>query len=277
MKVANIEFGKINYKEQGTGPVIVFLHGALSNGNTWRKVVKTISKDYRCIVPDLPLGGHSQSLDSQTDLTPTGIAFLLKQFLDELGLHDIILVGNDTGGAYAQVFTMLYPEIVSRLVLCNTDAFEVFPPKQFALLKTGVHIPGFTYLMAQLFKIKPLLKTSLVLGLLSHTLSKEELSSLYVQSFIQHKGVRDDFTKVVKGWSSHHTIQAAEKLTSFHKPVLVIWGADDKKLFPIELGKRVYAIFPDAQFVLVENALTYVQEDQPEEFVVKLVHFIEST
>jgi pimeloyl-ACP methyl ester carboxylesterase len=131
--------------------------------------------------------------------------------------------------------------------------------------------------MAQLFKIKPLLKTSLVLGLLSHTLSKEELSSLYVHSFIQHKGVRADFTKVVKGWSSHYTIQAAEKLTSFHKPVLVIWGADDKKLFPIELGKRVYAIFPDARFELVEDALTYVQEDQPEEFARKLVHFIEST
>jgi pimeloyl-ACP methyl ester carboxylesterase len=277
MKVANIEFGKINYKDQGTGPVIVFLHGALSNGNTWRKVVKTMSKDYRCIVPDLPLGGHLQSLDSQTDLTPTGIAILLKQFLNELGLHDIILVGNDTGGAYAQVFTMLYPEIVSRLVLCNTDAFEVFPPKQFSLLKTGVHIPGFTYLLAQLFKIKPLLKTSLVLGLLSHTLSKEEIHSLYVHSFIHNKGVRADFKKVVKGWSSHYTIQAAKKLSSFNKPVLVIWGADDIKLFPIELGRRVYAIFPNSLFELVENALTYVQEDQPEEFVVKLVHFIEST
>jgi pimeloyl-ACP methyl ester carboxylesterase len=277
MKVANIESGKISYKDQGSGPVIVFLHGALSNGNSWRKVIKTISKDFRCIVPDLPLGGHSQPLDPQTDLTPTGMSNLLNQFLDELGLNDIILVGNDTGGAYAQVFTMLYPDRVLRLVLCNTDAFEVFPPKQFSHLKTGVHIPGFTLLMAQLFKIKALLKTPLVLGLLSHTLSKEELYSLYVHSFIHNKGVRADFTKVVKGWSSHYTIQAAKELSSFHKPVLVIWGSDDKKLFPIELGKRVYAIFPDARFESVENSLTYVQEDQPEVFARKLVHFIEST
>jgi pimeloyl-ACP methyl ester carboxylesterase len=276
MKVANIELGKIIYKDVGAGPVIVFLHGTLSNGNTWRKVVNTISMDYRCVIPDLPLGGHSQPLDSRTDLTPIGIALLLKQFLDELSLNDIILVGNDTGGAYAQVFTMLYPEKVSRLVLCNTDAFEVFPPKQFSLLKTGVIIPGFTFLMAQLFKVKPLLKTSMVLGLLSHTLSKEELSTLYIQPFIHDKGVRADFTKVVKGWSSTYTIQAAEKLTSFTKPVLVIWGANDK-LFPVELGKRVSAIFKDARFELVENALTYVQEDQPEEFARKLVYFIQST
>jgi pimeloyl-ACP methyl ester carboxylesterase len=275
MKEVNVESGIIKYKEQGTGPVIVFLHGALSNGNTWRKVNRIISEDFRCIVPDLPLGGHSYPLNPQTDLTPPGIANLINQFLEELGLNDIILVGNDTGGAYAQVFTMLYPEKVSRLVLCNTDAFEVFPPKQFALLKTGVYIPGFTFLMAQLFKIKPLLKTSLVLGLLSHTLSKDDMYSLYIHNFIHHKGVRADFTKVVKGWSSHYTNLAAEKLSLFSKPVLVIWGADDKKLFPIDLGKRVYAIFPDARFELVENALTYVQEDQPKEFAEKLINFIE--
>lgn len=277
MKEAYVSAGIIRYTDQGTGQAVVFLHGALSNGNTWRKVVPTISKDFRCIVPDLPLGGHSIPLNPTTDLTPTGIATLINQFLNVLGLNDIILVGNDTGGAYAQMFTMSYPEKVSKLVLCNTDAFEVFPPKQFSLLKTGANIPGFTFLMAQLFRFKPLLKTSLVLGLLSHTLSKEDLHELYIRNFIHYKGVRADFTKVVKGWSIHYTNQAAEKLSFFNKPVLVIWGADDTKLFPIELGKRVCGIFPDARFEIVENALTYVQEDQPEEFAHKLVHFIENT
>ncbi|MEC0091162.1 alpha/beta fold hydrolase [Paenibacillus macquariensis] len=88
---------------------------------------------------------------------------------------------------------------------------------------------------------------------------------------------RADFTKVVKGWSPHFTNQAVEKLSFFNNPVLVIWGADDKKLFSIELGKRVRAIFPDAQFEVVENVLTYVQEDQPEEFAHKLIHFIINT
>ncbi|MDQ0114794.1 alpha/beta fold hydrolase [Paenibacillus harenae] len=277
MKEAYVEAGIIRYKDQGTGQAILFLHGALSNGNTWRKVIPAISKSFRCIVPDLPLGGHSIPLDPETDLTPTGLANLLKQFLDVLGLDDIILVGNDTGGAYAQVFTMSYPEKVSKLVLCNTDAFEIFPPKQFSLLKIGVNIPGFTFLMAQLFRIKPLLKTSMVLGLLSHTLSKEVLHTLYIHNFIHYKGVRADFSKVVRGWSPDVTRQAAEKLSFFNKPVLVIWGADDKKLFPVELGERIFSIFPDARFELVKNALTYVQEDQPEVFAHKLVHFIENT
>ncbi|MBH5317521.1 alpha/beta hydrolase [Paenibacillus sp. GSMTC-2017] len=277
MKEAITGNGVVNYLDQGRGQTIVFLHGALSNGNTWRKVVPLLSKHFRCIVPDLPLGGHSTPLSPTTDLTPPGIATLINQFLEALDLNNIILVGNDTGGAYSQMFTMTYPQKVSKLVLCNTDALEIFPPKPFALLQTAVYIPGFTTLMAQFFRYKPLLKTSLVLGLLSHTLSKEDLYELYIRNFIHNKGVRNDFSKVVKGWSPYVTLQAAEKLASFTKPVLIIWGADDKKLFPIELGRRICAIFPNARLELVENSLTYVQEDQPEQFAQRLVHFIEDT
>lgn len=274
MKEVKVDAGIIKYSDQGSGQAIVFLHGTLSNGGTWRKVVPLLSKRFRCIVPDLPLGGHSVPLDPAADLSPKGIAVLLKQFLDSLGLDKIILAGNDTGGAYAQVFAMMYPASIAQLVLCNTDAFEIFPPKAFALLQSGVKLPGFTWIMAQMFRYKPLLKTSFVLGLLSHSLTKEQLSDLYVRHFIQLKGVRADFIKVVRGWSPDYTLLAAERLASFQQPVLVIWGADDRKLFPLELGRRVHAIFPDASFKIVQNSLTYVQEDQPETFAKELVEFI---
>ncbi|GKU80099.1 alpha/beta fold hydrolase [Paenibacillus sp. L3-i20] len=274
MKEAQIEGGRIKYHDYGSGQAIVFLHGALSNGNTWRKVLPLLAHQFRCIAPDLPFGGHSVPLNADTNLNPTGISTLLKQFIDTLELDNIILVGNDTGGAYAQIFATTYPDTISQLILCNTDAFEVFPPKTFSLLKQGVKIPGFTWLMAQAFRFKPLLKTSLVLGLLSHTLSKKELSELYVHHFIHQKGVREDFIKVVNGWSTDYTLLAAEKLVNFQKPVLVIWGADDTKLFPLELGQRVYCIFPKAHFKVINHSLTYVQEDQPEAFVNGLLDFL---
>lgn len=275
MKNISVDAGTIRYNDSGSGPVIVFLHGTLSNGNTWRRVVPILSKRFRCIVLDLPLGGHSIGLSPAADLSPQGIAVLLKQFLDAIGADKIILVGNDTGGAYAQVFATMFPAYLDRLVLCNTDAFEVFPPKAFALLPVGVKIKGFTWLMAQMFRYKPFLKTSFALGLLSHSLTKEELSQLYVRHFIDNKKVRDDFIKVVTSWSPNYTLQAAKKLADLHQPVLVIWGADDRELFPLELGRRVYGIFPNATFKIIENSLTYVQEDQPEAFISELIGFID--
>ena len=271
-----IQIGKnlIRYQDQGAGQPLVFLHGALSNSHTWNKVVKIVSRQYRCIIPDLPLGGHAVPFDTSSDLSPFGIAEIVNQFVDALGLTDMVLIGNDTGGAYAQIYAMLHPEKVARLVLSNCDALEVFPPQQFASLQASVQIPGYLWVMAQLFRFKPFLKTPTVLGLLSHTLSKEDIYEFYIKSFITNKGVRQDFKKVALGWSPQLTQQAAAALANFARPVLLIWGDDDRALFPLELGRRLAAVFPLAQFERVAGALTYVQEDQPDEFAKRLFAFL---
>ena len=50
--------GTVRYRERGTGQPLVFVHGLLVNGDLWRKVVPELSKDFRCITPDWPLGSH---------------------------------------------------------------------------------------------------------------------------------------------------------------------------------------------------------------------------
>lgn len=274
MPTVQLDAGRITYVDRGAGPPILLVHGAFSNAHTWRKVIEPLSASCRCIAPSLPLGGHTLPLNANADLTPPGIAALLAQFVDALGLNDVIVVGNDTGGAYAQIFAAAYPEKVSGLVLSNADSFEVFPPKPFAPLKSAVRIPGFTFMLALLLRIKPLLTSSLVLGLLSHKLSNDEARKLYVNGYIENSRVRADFAKMVKGWSTKYTFEAAEKLKTFDKPVLLIWGADDRKLFPLELGRRLCAIFANARFEAVNGSLTYVQEDQPDKFVEILTSFI---
>ena len=117
--------------------------------------------------------------------------------------------------------------------------------------------------MAQFFKFKPFLKTAMTFGLLSNSLSKEDLFEFYAKNFSQHRSIRQDFKKLAIGWHPKHTQEAAIKLKSFHKPVLILWGNEDVKLFPVKLGKRIAAIFPNAQFIEIPNAMTYIQEDQP--------------
>src|SRR4051794_18114341 len=41
--------GRLRYFEAGTGAPIVFVHGLLVNTNLWRKVVATLSPEFRCI------------------------------------------------------------------------------------------------------------------------------------------------------------------------------------------------------------------------------------
>ncbi len=66
--------GVIRYREAGDGPVLLFVHGVLANGTLWREVVPRLSGGFRCIVPDLPLGGHAVPMERDADLTPRGVA-----------------------------------------------------------------------------------------------------------------------------------------------------------------------------------------------------------
>src|SRR5262249_39276920 len=115
--------GTIEYREEGKGPPVVLIHGALVNGRVWERLVPALSGWARCIVPELPLGSHRIPMDPDADLTPPGIAKVISEFLDRLELTDVTLIGSDTGGALSQLVVASYSERISRLVLANCDAF----------------------------------------------------------------------------------------------------------------------------------------------------------
>ena len=121
-KQVQLPQGTIDYRERGTGEPIVFVHGALVNADLWRKVVPALAKDFHCIAPDLPLGSHTRPLPADADLSPNGAAKLIADFIESLGLDNVTLVGNDTGGALCQLVVTRHPQRIGRLVLTNCDA-----------------------------------------------------------------------------------------------------------------------------------------------------------
>src|SRR3954447_23026527 len=97
-----VHAGTLEYRERGAGPAVVFAHGAAVNGDLWRNVAPQFATDHRIVTVDLPLGGHSIPLDGPPDLSLYGCAAILGAFLEALGLDDVTLVANDTGGAISQ-------------------------------------------------------------------------------------------------------------------------------------------------------------------------------
>ena len=93
--------GTIRYRDSGEGEPLVFLHGLLVNGRLWG--CERLAPNFRCIVPDLPLGSHAAPMNPGADLLLPGIARLVVDFLDALGLDRVTLVGNDSGGAISQL------------------------------------------------------------------------------------------------------------------------------------------------------------------------------
>ena len=120
--------GRIRYRDEGGGPPIVFVHGALVDGRLWEPVVERLG-DSRCIVPDLPLGAHSIAMRPDADVSPAGIARLIADLLEALDLRDVTLVGNDTGGGLCQLLVTRHPERVGRLVLTTATRSTTSRPR----------------------------------------------------------------------------------------------------------------------------------------------------
>src|SRR3954451_24341634 len=102
-RTVTVAAGMREYREGGSGPAIVFVHGAAVNGDLWRHVVPALATDHRCLAVDLPLGGHQLPLRGDQDLPLYGCAEILSSFLEALGLHDDLLVANDTRASVPHV------------------------------------------------------------------------------------------------------------------------------------------------------------------------------
>src|SRR5215469_3510037 len=124
MKQITLSAGPIEYSDTGgDGPVLMMLHGLMMDASLWDGPIAALSPDFRCVAPTLPLGAHRLVMNADAVLSLGGVARLVTEFIDHLDLHDVTLVGNDTGGALVQLLMTDPSPRVGRVVLISCDAF----------------------------------------------------------------------------------------------------------------------------------------------------------
>lgn len=255
--------GSIEYRDTGSGPVLLFVHGLLVNGTLWRKVVAQLEDEFRCVVPDLPLGSHRVPMRAGADLTPTGLAGLIAGFMDALELEDVTLVGNDTGGALCQLVATRHPERLARLVLTPCDAYENFLPPVFRPLQWIARVPGGVAAMMQPMRLDVMQRSPLGFGLLTKRPIERSVREGWLRPAIDSAEIRRDVTKVLKGIAPHYTLEAAEQLKHFDRPTLLAWAPEDR-FFKFSYAERLAAAIPDARLERIADSGTFVSEDQPD-------------
>jgi pimeloyl-ACP methyl ester carboxylesterase len=266
--------GTVRYTDSGSGPVIVFVHGVFVNGLLWRKLIPRLESSFRCIVPTWPLGAHELPMSAGADLTPLGHARLIAEFLDALDLHDVTLVGNDTGGALCQLVIAHHCERVARVVLTNCDSFENFPPPVLRPLYAAARIPGFFGLLAQLLRLPPLQRA--FFRTVARTVPERDLLASLFRPLRASAGIRRDVAALMGSISSRELLEAAPKLSSFTGKALIAWGENDF-FFPARDGRRLADAFRRASLVPIAGSRTFVPEDQPMVLVESIERFIGAT
>ncbi len=254
--------GRVRFFDRGEGPALVFIHGLMVNSQLWRKVIPPLLGRYRCIAPDLPLGAHTLPMRPDADLSPLGIARLIAELLEALDLREVTLVGNDTGGALAQLVAIHHPARIGRLVLTNCDAFEVFPPKPLGWAMWGARRFGTRFIDALAVPLSTRVGQRLLLATLSRSHYTPAILDTYIGPALGSAEVRRDAARFMAAISSRDTLAAADHFPLFTRPVHLLWGTDDL-LFSQQLARRIQAAFPNATLELVGGSRAFVPEDQP--------------
>jgi pimeloyl-ACP methyl ester carboxylesterase len=265
--------GTIRYREAGSGPAIVFVHGYLVDGRLWDGVVTALSDRFRCIAPDWPMGAQTIAMNPDADLSPPGMATIIDTFLAALDLEDVTLVGNDSGGAMCQVLVARRPARVGRLVLTNCDTHDNFPPGIFKALPLLAKVPGGVTMLALPFRIPAV--TRLAFRPFAKTTPPAGLIESWAKPAMTDKAILRDLGKVTRGMDKRHTLAAAEALSGSEFPLLLAWAPGDH-FFPVRYAERLAAEIGGAKLVLIPGAATFVPLDQPDRVAAEIADFAPS-
>ncbi|MFF4035149.1 alpha/beta fold hydrolase [Streptomyces sviceus] len=279
MREIELSSGTIAYEDSGGDrPTVVLLHGWMMDASLWDGPIADLSADHRCIAPTLPFGAHHHPMSADADLSLSGIARLVTEFLDRLDLHDVTLVGNDTGGALVQLLMRDGAARVGRVVLVSCDAFDNFPPgltgKTLAL--AGKLPPRVFGLFMQQMRLRPLRRLPFAFGWL--TLRGDAATARWTKPVMQQSEIRYDAVRTLRAAASDAPLllAAAEHLASFDDPALVVWASGDR-VMPPEHGRRLAELLPHGRLVEVADSYTLVPLDQPTELARHIREFTRGT
>ena len=260
LKQATIDY-RVLGPEDSPHPPVLFVHGILVDHRLWLEVAERLARlGFRCYLPNWPLGSHTIPVNDGADLSPGGVATMIHAFIVNLGLSDVTLVGNDTGGGLCQLLIDAYPDDVGRVVLTNCDAFDKFPPFPFTMVFAMLRGPKSIKTLFETMRVKALRHSPLGFGLLAKP--DPALTASWLEPGRNDIRIRRDLATLLRQVARTDLTDVSTRLPRFTKPVAVVWGQRDRA-FTLALGRRLAALFPNSTIVEVPGARTFVALDDP--------------
>ena len=267
--------GRIAYVEQGSGPVALFVHGVPLNGFHWRHVMAHLRRHRRCIALDLMGLGYTE-IGPAHDVSFAAQARMIVQFLDALGVHQVDLVANDSGGAIAQIFAAASPGRVRTLTLTNCDVHDNWPPPaiapQLEAARKGVLIDAY----AQFLDDPEGRRARFARAYADPGVLTDEVYRTYIEPLRASAQNRDNFHRYWLAFDNRQTVAIEPLLRKLRVPTLIVWALDDI-FFALRWAHWLRETIPGAErLVEVPGAKLFFPEDRPQALLGPLDAFLAS-
>lgn len=259
INISSPDFPRISYSKQGSGEVLMLLHGFPENHELWQPVLPSLSEKYTIIAPDLPGNGNS-TLDHES-ITIEAMAEAVIAIVKAEKIENMVLAGHSMGGYISLAFAEKYPSYLKGLSLIHSTATaddeekRTKRQKSVALIRKGGKEAFIREMVPNLFaerfrkENKDVIARQTERGML--------LAEISMIAFYNAMMNRPDRTVILR---------------NANYPVQMIIGKEEK-LAPMDvlLGQAAMA---DVNFVSVyENSLHMSMIEQPDRLASDLINF----
>ncbi|MWP60906.1 alpha/beta fold hydrolase [Gilliamella sp. Pas-s25] len=243
---------KLNYKLQGDGQPIVFLHGVFGSLDNLNMLAKDFAKHYQTVQVDLRNHGHSPWSDK---MDYQAMAEDVAELCYDLQLKDIILIGHSMGGKVALQLSQVLSDTIQKIV-----AIDIAPIKYQRSAN------------------------AIILRVLTYCLAKKITDKKQIMDLMRQEGISDAIILfLLKSFKNEHwlfNIQAINEqyghicdwqtISPWLKPTLFIRGGNSPYITD-QAYQAIFEQFPNAKIEVVEGAGHNVHFEKTQQ-VLQLLH-----
>jgi pimeloyl-ACP methyl ester carboxylesterase len=275
LKFLELHGERVAYRDAGQGDVLLLIHGMAGSSSTWRAVTPQLAKKFRVVAPDML--GHGESAKPRGDYSLGAFAVWLRDFLDELGITRVTIIGQSLGGGVAMQFVYQHPDYCERLVLISSGGLG---PDVGIILRL-LSAPGAEFVLPVIAP-KPVLKLGNKL--------RSWLSSAGVQSprgaemwsaysSLADRPTRQSFLRTLRSVVDYRgqAVSALSRLKLQNElPVMAIWGEKDD-IIPVAHAYAAQAAREGSRVEVLPGVGHFAQVEAPMQVVDLIEDFIATT
>jgi len=271
-----LAFGRVHYIYRSSTStnkqtsLNIFVHGFSIPMQIWRNVFQSVVEmDEPCLVFDLYGRGWSDSpnVPMTVDLFVSQLTELL--YALNLSYSTYNLFGVSMGGVIVQRFAELYPQRVSKMILCCSAGIQVVQPPKILLSCLSIPLLGAT--VFKKIMTKPNNKSVRSQWAYPDRDAFREYEKLFRQACDEHPGYLRSLYSTIQSFN----FQSIKRpLVNFHGPILILWG-DKDTLIPVENAYRYQQLYPHASFKIISGANHSLLIEHGDEAVETIRNFLQ--
>ncbi len=239
---------EFKYIEVGTGTPLMLLHGLFGALSNFKSIINTFSKEYKVVVPMLPLFDLEVA-----DSTIDGLLDYVQKFVAYKEYNQFHLLGNSLGGHLCLLYTLQNQSKVKTLTLTGSSGLfenslgDSYPKKgDYDYVKTKTEYTFYN----------------------PNTASKELVDEVFEIVNNREKAIR---VLYIARSAIRHNVK--DQLHTIHIPVNLIWGREDK-ITPLFAGEEFHKLLPNSTLHVIDQCAHVPMMEHPETFDKLLLEFL---